>query len=344
MGQGGQEAKEQEADVAAENMQKAEDVKLVVKKSKMEDPGAPPPPPDGGWGWVVVAASFLCNMVLDGIAYSFGILLTPLMLHFGEGKGLVSLVGSVLAGVIMLVGPVASFLVNKYGPRLVPFQTPNTNTCSMARGFGLGMMYVPAVVAVGYWFEKRRSLVTGISTCGSGAGTIVFAPLVTALEGSFGWTGCNRILAGLCLMCVLFGATMKPVPRKPADEEDDDSITELKKENKMKELGPYAEEEIAFMDGNNETKVLAEPVEAVVQTQSKPKSGIKTLMTNPAFMMIMVANLPAVMGLYIPYMFLPSVSAVTDHPKIDALLVTCFALFFGKEWDSCYCQIHKHVE
>jgi len=35
----------------------------------------------------------------------------------------------------------------------------------------------------------------------------------------------------------LFGATMKPVPRKPADEEDDDSITELKKENKMKELG-----------------------------------------------------------------------------------------------------------
>jgi len=28
-------------------------------------------------------------------------------------------------------------------------------------GFGLGMMYVPAVVAVGYWFEKRRSLVTG---------------------------------------------------------------------------------------------------------------------------------------------------------------------------------------
>ena len=28
-------------------------------------------------------------------------------------------------------------------------------------GFGLGLMYVPAVVAVGYWFEKRRALVTG---------------------------------------------------------------------------------------------------------------------------------------------------------------------------------------
>ena len=42
------------------------------------------------------SASFLCNMVLDGIGYSFGILLKPLMEHFGVGKGLMSLV-SVLA-------------------------------------------------------------------------------------------------------------------------------------------------------------------------------------------------------------------------------------------------------
>ena len=32
-------------------------------------------------------------------------------------------------------------------------------------------------------------------------------------------------------------------------------------------LGPYAEEEIAFMDGNNEEKVLTEPTELVVKKQ-----------------------------------------------------------------------------
>ena len=31
--------------------------------SKKDLGNGPPPPPDGGWGWVIVAASFLCNMV-----------------------------------------------------------------------------------------------------------------------------------------------------------------------------------------------------------------------------------------------------------------------------------------
>ena len=66
-------------------------------------------------------------------------------------------------------------------------------------GMGLGFMYVPAVTAVGYWFEKRRSLVTGISTCGSGFGTIVFAPVVTNLEKALGWQWTNRIVASFCL-------------------------------------------------------------------------------------------------------------------------------------------------
>ena len=55
--------------------------------------------------------------MLDGIGYSFGILLEPLMEHYGEGKGVISMVGSILAGAIMLVGPISSLAVNKFGPR-----------------------------------------------------------------------------------------------------------------------------------------------------------------------------------------------------------------------------------
>ena len=61
-------------------------------------------------------------------------------------------------------------------------------------GIGFGLVYVPAVVAVGFYFEKRRALATGIAVCGSGIGTFVFAPLTTWLLNTFAWQGTMLIL------------------------------------------------------------------------------------------------------------------------------------------------------
>lgn len=30
---------------------------------------------DGGWGWVVVFSFFMCNLIVDGFGYFFGVLL-----------------------------------------------------------------------------------------------------------------------------------------------------------------------------------------------------------------------------------------------------------------------------
>ena len=56
-------------------------------------------------------------------------------------------------------------------------------------GIGFGLVYVPAVIAVGFYFEKKRALATGIAVCGSGVGTFVFAPLNTFLLEEYGWRG-----------------------------------------------------------------------------------------------------------------------------------------------------------
>jgi hypothetical protein len=74
------------------------------------DYGAIPPPPDGGYGWVVVFASFMCNLVVDGIAYTFGIFLPELVTFFGEGKGTVAWVGSLLSGVYLAAGKLFTFI------------------------------------------------------------------------------------------------------------------------------------------------------------------------------------------------------------------------------------------
>ena len=38
-------------------------------------------------------------------------------------------------------------------------------------------MYLPSIVIVGYYFDKKRAFATGLAVCGSGIGTFLFAPL-----------------------------------------------------------------------------------------------------------------------------------------------------------------------
>ncbi|XP_062130879.1 monocarboxylate transporter 9 [Drosophila sulfurigaster albostrigata] len=196
--------------------------------------GELPPPPDGGYGWVICFASFMCNMIVDGIAYTFGIFLEEFVAYFHEGKGTVAWVGSLLSGVYLSAGPIVSALANKYGCRAVciagsiiaciafVLSTFSTNvsmlmaTYGFMGGFGFGMIYLPAVVAVGYYFETKRSLATGIAVCGSGFGTFAFAPLATYLLEEYGWKNALLIFAGLILNCAIFGAMMRPLtyPKK----------------------------------------------------------------------------------------------------------------------------------
>ena len=58
------------------------------------------------------------------------------------------------------------------------------------------MIYLPAVIAAGFYFDKRRALATGIAVCGSGIGTFVMAPLVSSLTETYGWRGAMMVQAG----------------------------------------------------------------------------------------------------------------------------------------------------
>ena len=77
-------------------------------------------------------------------------------------------------------------------------------------GTGLGLIYLPAILSVGFHFHRRRSLATGISVCGSGVGAFVFAPLANFLLEAHGWQTSNLVFGGLCLLCALCAATMRP--------------------------------------------------------------------------------------------------------------------------------------
>ncbi|XP_055949917.1 monocarboxylate transporter 12-like isoform X1 [Argiope bruennichi] len=188
-----------------------------------------PEPPDGGWGWVIVMASFMCNVVVDGIAYSFGIFLVPFVNYYKSSKGKTAWVGSLLAGCYLIAGPVVSALTNKFGCRpvtiagsiisciafLLSIAAPTVDvlmvTYGIMAGIGFGLIYLPAIVSVGYYFSTKRAFATGIAVCGSGMGAFVFAPLTQLLLDAYSWQGAMLIMAGLALNCSVFGALMRPL-------------------------------------------------------------------------------------------------------------------------------------
>ncbi|XP_022251797.1 monocarboxylate transporter 12-like isoform X2 [Limulus polyphemus] len=213
-----------------------EHTKLPVTEDDVDTEELPPlvAPPDGGWGWVIVFASFMCNVVVDGIIFSFGVFLTELTTTFNESKSKVAWIGSINAGTYLIVGPLVSALANTYGCRpviimgsiiaaigfvLSAFATDIVFlfvTYGILGGTGFGFIFLPAIVTVGFYFERKRSFATGIAVCGSGIGTFLFAPVTRLLIDSFGWRGTMLILAGISLHCIAFGFLFRPLgPPKP---------------------------------------------------------------------------------------------------------------------------------
>ncbi|KAK3601159.1 hypothetical protein CHS0354_019158 [Potamilus streckersoni] len=76
---------------------------------------------------------------------------------------------------------------------------------------GFGFVYLPAIVMVGQYFEKRRALATGIAVCGSGFGGFVFAPLCEYLLFEYGWKGAMWIISGIILNGVVFASLFRPL-------------------------------------------------------------------------------------------------------------------------------------
>jgi hypothetical protein len=147
------------------------------------------------WGWLVVFSSFVIHMLADGITFSFGVLLHRLIDVFGVSKDKVALVGSLLGGIPLFMGPVCSILINRFGCRAVTvtggfltgigfiLSSYVTHfdlfflTMSLVSGLGLSLVYLPAVVVVAYYFEEHRSLATGKSTCVSGRSMALYFTL-----------------------------------------------------------------------------------------------------------------------------------------------------------------------
>ncbi|XP_055353721.1 monocarboxylate transporter 2-like [Paramacrobiotus metropolitanus] len=252
--------------------------------------------PDGGYGWVILVASFAINVIVDGIVFSFGMLLNPLIEQFSQ-EAVVPWAGSLQSGCYLLAGPVVSGLCNKYGARLVSVVGSFIVAAAMATsafaselwqfivlyglvsGIGFGFVYLPAIVIVGVYFDKRRAFATGLAVAGSGIGGFMFPPIIEPLLEYYGWRGTVLIMAGIALNCAIFAALFRPLLPTHRPEEAD---TEMhRSESFLKRIEAARNARINMLNSNMDVSDQEGAVtprqgihlENITESEMEPESG-----------------------------------------------------------------------
>lgn len=234
--------------------------------------------PDGGFGWVVVFASLMVSMIADGISFSFGLIYTELLAYFHESKAKTAWIGSLFLAVPLLVGPVMSNLVDKYGCRKMTIiggllssfgfalSAIGTSvemlyiTFGVISGLGLGIGYVTAVVSIAFWFDKKRTFATSVGASGTGIGTFLYAPFTQWLIEYYGWRGATLILAGTMLNTCVFGALMR---------DPDWLIEENRLESRSQSVTTFSN-----------SSVCLEEIKKLLETGITKEAVLDTLVTN----------------------------------------------------------------
>ena len=164
-------------------------------------------------------------------------------------------VGSVGIALIFVLGPLTSMLVNRLGYRLTAILGGLLGsiglllssfassiyviygTYSVLFGFGGSCIFVSSYVVTSQYFERNRSIATGILASGTGLGVLGMAPVLQGLLDSFDWRKTYRLTAAIYSAVCVLGLTFSPVLAnrgKNTAERENERLEDLNEEKGRK--------------------------------------------------------------------------------------------------------------
>jgi sugar phosphate permease len=175
------------------------------------------------YGWRMVAAGCAMRMLGGGFhLYGFTIFFLPITNELGLSRAATSLVFSLARAEGAIEGPVAGYLIDRFGPRpmmlagvilsgigYMLLATVNSYYSFLAvylgvisLSFSAGFMHSPMVLA-NTWFIRRRALAMTLISSAIGIGGTLITPLMAFSVQVWGWrygafiAGLGLILAGV---------------------------------------------------------------------------------------------------------------------------------------------------
>ena len=182
------------------------------------------------YGYIIVLAAFLFEVLSWGMWATFPIFLEPVLDEFGWTRAATSGAFSLYLVVTALLGIVMGRLNDRVGPRII------ITVCGFFLGLGYlltsqistiwqlylfyGVMlgigqsgFVATLSTVSRWFTKRRALMTGIAASGACVSLAAFPAPATWLLSTYGWRN-SYITIGIITM-VLIVVTAQFLKRDP---------------------------------------------------------------------------------------------------------------------------------
>ncbi|VDI12055.1 Hypothetical predicted protein [Mytilus galloprovincialis] len=327
-------------------------VSKSIRRGKVEAP-------DGGWGWVVVFSALIINVITLGCSYSIGELHVSLLDYFQESRSKTARIGSIFVAVPLLCGPIASFVTNRIGFRkatiigglitaigLISSTFVNSVeamavTYGFIAGLGISMPYLNSIVVVAMYFEKKRSLATGISRCRAVIVTQIFVPLYQYLIMSYSWRGAVMILGAISLNIVVCGAAFKPLEGakeyiKVQDSHCDDKIfTEQDHVDHAIELTPIDEDFLVSKSLKSKDNYKSNPVschdfretmKTPCKQMNKPLFDI-SIFTNVRYVMFALSGFILYIGYDVPYLLYVNRATSIDNTQERAMFMVDLMIY-----------------
>ncbi len=173
------------------------------------------------YGYVVVAAAVVIQLVGWGTFGAFGVFVKPFQTQFETSRAAVSGVASLVLLVHGIFSIVMGNLSDRFGPRVVMsacgviyalgiFLTSRTTalwqlyiTYGVIAGIGVAALDVVLLSAIARWFNNRRGIMTGIVKAGAGAGHLTIPLTAGLMIVALDWRSSYAILAGVNVFVIL---------------------------------------------------------------------------------------------------------------------------------------------